>query len=372
MDAFIEFCNLKRHYNNRRDEYLAAFDAVCSEAAFIDGAFVKLFEEEFAKCCEASYVSCVNSGTNALLLATQALGISAGDEVIIPANTFVATAWGPVYAGAKPVFVDCRKDTWNIDPAHIEAAITEKTKAIIGVHLYGLPFDVDAVKDIAKKYNLFLIEDCAQAHGAVYKNRSVGGLSDIGCFSFYPTKNLGAFGEGGCVTTDNPVYAEKINALKNHAVDDKGDHISIGFNMRMDGIQAAVLRLKLRELTALNARRAEIAVRFRQDINNPFIEFQTVPAGSDHVNHLFVITVPDRDAFIAYMRENRIGCAVHYRVPCHLQTVFAPLGYKPGDLPNAEYLAAHCVSLPLYPDLYEDEIGRVIEACNRFPGGHNG
>lgn len=372
MDAFIEFCNLKRHYENRREEYLAAFDAVCSKAAFIDGDYVKTFERAFAKDCETSYASCVNSGTNALLLATLAMGMSAGDEVIIPTNTFVATAWGPVYAGAKPVFVDCKSDTWNIDPEVVEAAITDKTKAIIGVHLYGQPFDADAIQAIADKHGLLVIEDCAQAHGAVYKNRPVGGLCDIGCFSFYPTKNLGAFGEGGCVTTNSADFARRIDSLKNHAINEAGDHESIGFNMRMDGIQAAVLNLKLETLPTLNARRAQIAARYKEEITNPCIGFQAVSAFGDHVYHLFVITVPERDKFIEYMKENRIGCGVHYRVPCHLQTVFAPLGYKPGDLPNAEYLAAHCVSLPLYPDLYEDEVNRVIEACNRYTGGLEG
>jgi len=369
MDDFIGFCNLKRQYNNHRDDFLHAIDLVCGKAAFIDGEFVKSFESEFAKFCQVSYVSCVNSGTNAILLAMLAMGIKAGDEVIIPANTFVATAWGPLYAGAKPVFVDCASDTWEIDPGKIEEAISGKTKAIIGVHLYGLPFDIDAVKEVAENNNLMVVEDCAQAHGTLYKSRPVGGLCDIGAFSFYPTKNLGAFGEGGCVTTNNARYAEQINMLKNHAADEYGDHEKIGFNMRMDGIQAAVLSYKLQYLESLNQRRTEIAKRYMTEIFNPYIKMQKTPGVSGHVYHLFVITVAQREKFMIHLHEKNIECAVHYRVPCHLQKVFGYLGYKPGDLPNAEYLAEHCVSLPMYPELFDEEVDRIIDACNSFNGG---
>lgn len=369
MNDLIEFCDLKRQYKSHQDDFLKVIDAVGSKAAFIDGEYVKIFESEFAKFCQAAYASCVNSGTNAILLSMLAMGITAGDEVIIPANTFVATAWGPVYCGAKPVFVDCKSDTWEIDPQKIEAAITEKTKAVIGVHLYGLPFDVDAVQKIAEKHKLHVVEDCAQAHGALHEGRPVGGLGDVGAFSFYPTKNLGAFGEGGCLTTNNPAYAEKINMLKNHASDAFGDHEDIGFNMRMDGIQAAVLSYKLKNLDLMNDRRREIAKRYLKEIVNPCVKMQRVPDGAEHVYHLFVITVPERDKFIKYLHLNKIKCAIHYPMPCHLQKVFGNLGYKPGDLPNSEYLAEHCVSLPMYPELLDEEISRIIDACNSFDGG---
>jgi dTDP-4-amino-4,6-dideoxygalactose transaminase len=369
MDDFIGFCNLKRQYNDHREDFLHAIDFVCGKAAFIDGEFVKSFESDFAKFCQVSYVSCVNSGTNAILLAMLAMGIKAGDEVIIPANTFVATAWGPLYAGAKPVFVDCTSDTWEIDPDRIEEAITGKTKAVIGVHLYGLPFDVDAVRGTAKKNNLVVVEDCAQAHGALYKNRITGGLCDVGCFSFYPTKNLGAFGEGGCVTTNNSGYAEQINMLKNHAVNAFGDHEKIGFNMRMDGIQAAVLSYKLKFLENTNNRRREIAKRYNEEIVNPCIKMQMIPETAESVYQLFVITVPEREDFIKHLYSKNIECGIHYRMPCHLQKVFGYLGYKPGDLPNAEYLAENCVSLPMYPELFDEEVSRVIDACNSFDRG---
>jgi dTDP-4-amino-4,6-dideoxygalactose transaminase len=369
MDSFIAFCDLKRQYANHRDGYLRAIDTVCGKAAFIDGEFVKEFEYEFAQLCQTAYVSCVNSGTNAILLATLAMGISGGDEVIIPANTFIATAWGPVYAGAKPVFVDCTSDNWQIDPGKIEEAITGKTKAIIGVHLYGLPFDVDAVMKIAKEHGLTVIEDCAQAHGAIYKNHPVGGLCDIGCFSFYPTKNLGAFGEGGCVTTNNEGLVQQIDALKKHAADKNGDHDKVGFNMRMDGIQAAVLSYKLTDLEQSNRRRRSIAERYLAEIVNPRISVQKALEGAGHVYHLFVITVSERARFMNHLLSKNIECAIHYPMPCHLQKVFAHLGYKPGDLPNSEYLAEHCVSLPMYPELYDEEVSRIIDACNSFGGG---
>lgn len=366
MNDFIEFCNLKRQYNSHKEDFLVAIDAVCGKTSFIEGEFVKTFEADFAKFCKVRNVSCVNSGTSAIHLAALAMGISDGDEVIIPANTFIATAWGPAYTGAKPVFVDCTSDTWEIDPGKIEEAITAKTKAIIGVHLYGLPFDVDAVKQIAEEHGLFLIEDCAQAHGALYKGHPIGGLCDIGCFSFYPTKNLGAFGEGGCVTTNNDAYTKQINSLRQHAADGLGNHETIGFNMRMDGIQGAVLSYKLKSLDETNKKRCAIAKRYKEEITNPCIAMQKLSKSSEHVYHLFVITVAQRDCFIKYMREKNIECSVHYRIPCHLQKAFVHLGYKPGDLPNAEHLAEHCVSLPMYPELRDDEVDRIIDACNSF------
>ncbi len=366
MESFIDFNNLKRQYENHKQDFLSIFDSVCGKAAFCDGEFVKKFETEFARFVKTPYVSCVNSGTSALHLAMLALGINEGDEVIVPANTFVATAWGPVYTGAKPVFVDCINDTWEIDSGKIEEVMTKKTKAVIGVHLYGLPFDVDAVLKIAKENNFALVEDCAQAHGAKYRNQIVGGLGDIGCFSFYPTKNLGAFGEGGCVTSHNEEYIKQVDLLKNHAGNEYGDHEKIGYSMRMDGIQAAVLSYKLQNLECSNQKRIKIAKRYTDEIINPYIKMQKIPGETEHVYHLFVISVPEREKFIEYLYSKNIECRIHYRLPCHLLKVFSHLGYKPGDFCNAEYLANHCVSLPMYPELYDDEISRIIDACNTF------
>ncbi len=366
MNEFIEFCNLKRPFQNHKDDYLKAISSVCEKAVYCGGEFVERFEIEFARFCGVDYASCVNSGTSAVFLSTLALGIGRGDEVIVPTNTFIATAWGPVYAGATPVFVDCDAETWQIDARQACAAITDKTKAIIGVHLYGLPFDADAVREAAAQKQLPVIEDCAQAHGALYKNRRTGGLCDIGAFSFYPTKNLGAFGQGGCVTSNNPEYIRQVNLLKTHAAGDEGDHIKTGFNMRMDGIQAAVLSVKLGLVEEMNRRRADIAARYRRGIENPYVGKQKIPENCVSVYHLFVVTVPDREQFIRHLRSKNIGCGVHYRKPCHLQKAFAHLGYKAGDLPNAEWLAGHCVSLPVYPELTDSEIDRVIDACNSY------
>lgn len=369
MDSFIAFCDLKRQYSRNREAFLRAIDSVCEKAAFIDGEFVKAFEAEFASFCDADYACCVNSGTNAILLALLALGIGPGDEVIVPANTFIATAWGPAYAGAKPVFVDCRSDTWEIDVDAVEAAITEKTKAVIGVHLYGMAFEVDSLLALTKSRNLYLVEDSAQAHGALYRGKPAGGLCDVGCFSFYPTKNLGAFGEGGCVTTDNEALAAKVNSLKNHGIGKKnGEHDEIGFNMRMDGIQAAILSEKLKTFQTSLERRRKIAIRYKSEIKHPLIAFQQDTPGAQHVYHLFVVTVDNRERFAAHLLENGIETSAHYRIPCHLQKAFAGLGYKKGDLPNAEYLAEHCVSLPIYPELEDGEVDRIIRACNSYSG----
>jgi len=241
MSGKINFMDLKRQYFEMKDEILAAVQEVCEETAFSSGPFVENFEDKFSSYCNAKYCAGVNSGTTALHLAMIALGIKPGDEVIIPANTFIATAWAVSYVQAVPVFVDCKSDTWNIDQRAIEKKITKKTKAIIGVHLYGQPFDVDPIKEICEKNNLYFVEDCAQAHGAKYKGEKVGTFGDIACFSFYPGKNLGAYGEGGAVVTNNKNYHEHIKNLRNHGSAKRYYHDELGFNMRMDGIQGAIL-----------------------------------------------------------------------------------------------------------------------------------
>ena len=295
-----------------------------------------------------------------------ALGIGAGDEVIIPANTFIATAWGVTHAGATPVFVDCTPDTWQIDATKIEAAITPNTKAIIGVHLYGQPFDVDAVNAIAKKHNLYMVEDAAQAQGARYNGITVGGFGSMACFSFYPGKNLGACGEAGGITTNNADYTKHLQSLRNHGCTVRYYHDEIGYNMRMGGLEGASLDVKLRHLDGWNNRRRNIAARYQAEMNNPLVCLQAQPSWADRIYHLFVITTPDRDDFMKYMNSLEIYPALHYPVPCHLQKAYAHLGYKLGDMPNAEYQAAHCVSLPMYAELKDDEVKRVIEAVNNY------
>lgn len=361
MNEPIQFMDLKRQYEGIKEEISSVLSAVCEKTAFSSGPFVEEFEKNFAEYCNISHCSAVNSGTSALHLALISAGIKAGDEVIVPANTFVATAWAVSYVNATPVFVDCTSDTWNIDPQKIEEKITKNTKAIIGVHLYGQPFDVDDVKSIADRHGLVLIEDCAQAHGALYKNQKVGGFGALGCFSFYPGKNLGAYGEGGAVVSNNEVYDKRIKNLRNHGSNIRYYHEELGFNMRMDGFQGAVLNVKLKYLDLWNQRRREIAKIYQDGIKNPKIRMQEQPAWASSVYHLFVVTVDNRDSVMQYLQEKKIFCGLHYPIPCHLQKAYSHLGYKKGDLPNAEYLADHCISLPMYPELSDDEANQVID-----------
>jgi dTDP-4-amino-4,6-dideoxygalactose transaminase len=362
----INFMDIKKQYEIHKEGLLEAIRSVCEETAFSGGKYAERFEKEFAKYCDVKFAAGVNNGTTALHLAMLVLGIKADDEVIIPANTFIATAWGPTYTGATPVFVDCTADTWQIDPAKIENAITKNTKAIIGVHLYGQPFDIDAVKKIADKYKLFLVEDAAQAHGAIYKGKKVGSFGEMGCFSFYPGKNLGAYGEAGAIISNNEEYIKFINLLKNHGSSERYYHVNIGYNYRLEGIQGAVLSYKLKYLDEWTERRRKIAEKYFKEIKNPAITLQAQSDSAKSVFHLFVVTVPDRNKFVNHLIENNINCGFHYPVPCHLQKAYEHLGYKKGQMSNAEYLSEHCVSLPMFPELTEEEISIVIDACNKF------
>ncbi len=362
----IQFLDLNKQYQQIKDEVLKELPKVFESSAFTNGYSVTNFEKSFAAYCNTNYAVAVNNGTSALHLALLTLNIGNGDEVIIPANTFIATAWAAAYVNARPVFVDCTSDTWEIDPAQIEKHITKKTKAIIGVHLYGQPFDFDAVKKIADKHSLYLIEDAAQAHGALYKGRKTGCMSDMACFSFYPGKNLGTYGEGGAITTNNNEYVEKLQMLRNHGSRERYYHETIGFNMRMGGVEGAVLGIKLKYLDSWNAHRKEIAEMYFKGITNSKITFQKQPDFSDSIYHLFVITTPERDNFINYLNSNNIFPGLHYPVPCHLQKAFSNLGYKKGNFPNAEYLAEHCVSLPMYAELKDEEVQEVIDVVNNY------
>lgn len=362
----IQCLDLKKQHQQIKKEILEAFEKVYDQTSFSGGTFVEEFEQQFAKFCNTNYSIGVNNGTSALHLALLALGIMPGDEVIVPANTFIATAWAVSYCGAVPVFADCTNDTWQIDAAQLENKITNKTKAIIGVHLYGQPFDIDAVKEICDRHNLFLLEDAAQAHGASYKQTPVGTFGKMGCFSFYPGKNLGACGEAGGITTNNKEYYEHVKSLRNHGSVTRYYHDEIGYNMRMGGLEAASLTVKLKYITGWNERRREIAKRYQQEVTNTKITMQLQPQWADSVYHLFVVTTPNRDDLIKYLNDNNIYPALHYPVPCHLQKAYKGLGYKQGDLPNAEYLAAHCISLPMYPQLTNEEVSLVINCLNNY------
>lgn len=362
----IPFLDLKQQHASIKEEVFALLEKVYDSTAFSGGEFVEQFENVFSNYLGIDYAAGVNNGTSALHLALLSLGIGPGDEVIVPANTFIATAWAVTYTGATPVFVDCDNDSWQINPSAVEQAITGKTKAIIGVHLYGSMFDIDALSQIAIKNNLFLVEDCAQAHGAIYKGKKAGTFGDMACFSFYPSKNLGACGEAGCVVTNNKNLIEAVKRLRNQGSSEKYVHDVVGYNMRMGGMEAASLIVKLRHLDNLNERRNLIAKRYLKEIKNNKIRFQQLSKDSGSVFHLFVVTIEHRDEFGMYLKEHGIGSGMHYPVPCHLQKAYSNLGYSKGDFPNAEYLAGHCLSLPMFPELKEEEVSKIINVINNY------
>jgi len=362
----VPFLDLKGQYTQIKQEVIKAVEEVFEKTAFTNGFSVQNFEKAFSAYCGTKHAVAVNSGTSALHLAMIALGIGPGDEVIIPANTFIATAWGPTYTGAIPVFVDCDPETWQVDATKIEQKITQKTKAIIGVHLYGQPFDIDAVKTIANKHKLFMVEDAAQAQGTKYKGVKVGGFGEMACFSHYPGKNLGTYGEGGSITTNDDSYYYRLCKLRNHSSRDKYYHDEIGFNMRMGGVEGAVLTVKLKYLDQWNDRRKEIAGMYFSEIHNPKIKMQVQLERAESNYHLFVITTSDREKLLKHLNDRKIFPGMHYPVPCHLQKAYKYLGYKKGDLPNAEYLAEHCLSLPMFAELKDEEVLYVIENVNNY------
>ncbi len=361
----VPFLDLHRQHRQIAKELKQPMQAVMDQCAFSGGAFTSAFEADFATFCRVKRALGVNSGTSALHMAMRVLGIGPGDEVILPANTFIASTWAPVYLGATPVFVDCN-EYYNIDIEEVERAITTRTKAIIGVHLYGQPCDVGTLQMMAADHQIHLIEDAAQAHGARYNNQSVGGLADIGCFSFYPSKNLGAVGEGGAVTTNHlPVY-QHMKRLRNHGTSQRYHHDEVGYNMRMDGLQAAILQVKLRHLDEWNRRRRAIAQIYDEEITHPQINKPLTAEFSDPVYHLYVIKVARRAAFTAHLSRHHVGYGLHYPIPCHLQKAFSSLGHGVGAFPKTEELAAQCVSLPLFPEMTDSEIGHVVETVNAF------
>lgn len=362
----LPYMDLSRQVQKNKKEYLSVIESVLDETAFSSGKYVEIFEEEFAAYVGTKDCVGLSSGTSALFMAMKAIDIRPGDEVIVPATTFIASAWGGLYCGATIVFVDCRGDTWEINAEKIEEAITERTKAIIGVHLYGQPFDVDAVAEIAARHQIYLIEDCAQAHGAKYKGKKVGTAGKIGCFSFYPGKNLGAFGEAGAIVSNDEALCKKIRIMREQGARERYYHDIEGYNLRMDGIQGSILSLKLKMLDSWNERRKEIAGKYLSGILSGKITMQVVPAFADPVWHLFEVEVDDVENFMNYMKSNQVYCGRHYPVPCHLQKVFSYAGYKKGDFPRAEYHADHCVSIPMFPEMTDAEVSRVIMLCNQY------
>jgi dTDP-4-amino-4,6-dideoxygalactose transaminase len=362
MHTKVPFLDLKSHHAPMLDDISRAFREVIDSSAFAGGPFVATFEEAFAAYCDSRYAIGVGSGTEALWLALLALGVGPGDEVITVPNSFMATAEAITYCGARPVFVDVDKNTYTMDPAGLPQALTPRTKAIIPVHLFGQPADMDPILEFARKHGLFVIEDAAQAHGAAYHGRKVGTLGDAACFSFYPGKNLGAFGEAGAIVTDDAELQEKIRILRDHGQVRKYHHTMVGWNARMDGIQAAVLSVKLRHLESGNQLRRSHAAYYDRALGG--VEDVVLPFASPlvrHVYHIYAIRVPNRDALLRRLTDIGIGCGVHYPVPIHLQEAYRALGYRNGAFPVAESCAAEFVSLPMFPELTSTQVEMVSQ-----------
>ncbi len=364
----VPYSDLKTQYAALRQEVLAALDRVGSKAAFILGEEVQEFEREFAAFCGVKHCVAVNSGTSALHLALLGAGVQAGDEVITTPNTFVATAEAISYIGAKPVFVDINPRTANIDPNLIAAAVTPRSRAILPVHLYGLAAEMDAILEIAAQHKLAVIEDACQAHGARYHGKHVGSIGNAAAFSFYPSKNLGAYGEGGALTTNDDALAAQARALRSHGESRRYFHDAIGYNYRMEGFQGAILRVKLPRLDPWNARRRELAEIYRHTLAGARVDLQQGGAASERVDHLFVVYADNRDAVRARLEERGVQTGVHYPLPIHLQKPYQSLGYQRGDLPRAERACERVLSMPLYPEMSNEQAVYAAKTLREIAG----
>ena len=360
---FVSFLPMEKELNQ---ELRTAFERVYKRSWYIDGVEDKAFEDAFAKYCGIKYCVGVGNGLDALSLALIALGIKEGDEVIVPSNTYIATALAVTYVGATPVFVEPDIRTFNINPSNIEEKITEKTKAIMPVHLYGQSCDMDPIIEIAKKYNLYVIEDCAQAHGASYKGQKVGAFGDVSGFSFYPGKNLGALGDAGAIITNNKEIAAKVRALGNYGSDYKYHHIYQGKNSRLDEIQAAFLAAKLPHLERMNEDRRKIAGRYLSGIKNQEIILPFVPQYTNPVWHIFGIRCKRRNELEKFLNDAGIGTNKHYPIPIHLQECYKNFGFEKGDFPIAEEISSTELSIPMYYGMTDEEIQYVIDKVNEF------
>lgn len=363
----IPFSDIRAGNDSLREEINLAIQQVIDTGAFAGGPFVEDFEKDFAAYCGAEYALGLGSGTDALWLALLALDVGPGDEVITVPSTFMATAEAITYCGAKPVFVDIDERTYTMNPECIEKAITVRTKAIIPVHLFGQTADMDPIMEIARNHGLHVVEDACQAHGAEYKGRKAGTIGDVGCFSFYPGKNLGAFGEAGAVVTNDAALQEKIRVLRDHGQIKKYHHTMIGWNCRMDGIQGAVLRIKLRDLERGNQRRRALAVQYDRLLGES--EGIIIPGKSPymkHVYHIYSIRVRERDAVMRSLAEKGISTGIHYPIPVHLQVAYRSLGYGRGAFPIAEQCSEEFVSLPMFPELSHEQAVLVATTLNEI------
>ncbi|MGD1018512.1 MAG: DegT/DnrJ/EryC1/StrS family aminotransferase [Verrucomicrobiia bacterium] len=358
----VPFLDLKAQYATIRDEVQAALGEVCDSARFAQGPPTAAFEREFAAYCGVAHCVTLNSGTSALHLALRCLNIGPGDEVITTPFTFIATAWAISYVGATPVFVDIDPVRRALDPAKLEAAVTPHTKAIMPVHIFGMPADMDPLNTVAAKHRLSVVEDAAQAHGARYKGKRVGQFGAISCFSYYPTKNLGGYGEGGALLANDDKLAARARSLREHAQSARYVHEEVGYNYRMDSFQAAVLRVKLKRLDSWNAARAAHARRYTEQLAGTSYGLPAAPPDSEPVWHCYVIECDNRDRVRAALNDAGIDTSVNYPLPLHLQPVYRSLGYHRGNLPVAERLCERCLSLPMYPELTHEQIDAVVHA----------
>jgi len=358
MEA-VPYLDLQAQYRTLRTEVLSALEKICESTSFAQGQATSDFEAKFAAYCGVEYCVSLNSGTSALHLALRCLDVGPGDEVVTVSMTFIATAWAITYVGATPVFVDIDPVRRTLNPDKLEAAITSRTKAIIPVHLYGMPAEMDRIMTIAERHGIPVIEDAAQAHGAKYRNKRVGQFGKIACFSFYPSKNLGAYGEGGAMVTNDASIAHRARSLRDHAQSQKYLHDEVGYNYRMDSFQGAVLAIKLKHLDEWNTARANCAQLYTELLKDSSYKLPAEMSDSECVWHCYVIESPERDRVRSALQDFGIQSAVHYPVPIHLQKAYSPLGYQSGDLPVTEALCEHCLSLPIYPELSKEKISRV-------------
>ena len=365
----VPYLDLRAQYRTLRSEVLSALEEICESASFAQGPATSKFDAEFAAYCGVDHCVSLNSGTSALHLALRCLDVGPGDEVITVSMTFIATAWAISYVGATPVFIDIDPVRRTLDPDKLEAAITSRTKAIIPVHLYGMPAEMDRIMAIAERHGVPVIEDAAQAHGARYKGRRAGQFGQIACFSFYPTKNLGAYGEGGALITNDASIAHRARSLRDHAQSQKYLHEEIGYNYRMDSFQAAVLSIKLNHLDQWNTARIDCARQYTELLKDSSYKLPAQMSDSECVWHCYVIETPERDRIRSGLQDVGIQSAVHYPVPVHLQKAYAHLDYRSGDLPITEALCEHCLALPIYPELSKEKLSRVASVLLDLENG---
>ncbi len=370
----IPFIDLRTQYQQIKEELNRALNRTLDRGDFILGKEVRLFEEEFARYCRTKFAVGVNSGTDALFLGLLSLGVGKSDEVIVPAFTFIATALAVSFIGARVVFVDIDEDTYNINVEKIERAVTKRTKVILPVHLFGQPADMKSILNIAKKYNLKVIEDCAQSHGAEYKFKvqssklkvqKVGSLGDIGCFSFYPTKNLGAFGDGGMILMNKKEVYKKLLMLRDCGRKSKYEHKILGYNSRLDTIQAAVLRVKLKHLDKWNRLRRKKAKLYSELLKDTDVIIPKEKDYGTHIYHIYAIRVKNRNKVLGILKKKGINVLIHYPIPLHLQKVYKNLGYKRGDFPVAEKVSGEIISLSIHPHLEEEKIQYIVDTLKQ-------